>query len=154
MKISIKYRVVIKHLTKCRISQSVFNQLTCSWATFEGVIEGHKRPVSTSLNRSIYTSLSVVFHLKFWKTKTGLGPVFFRSWTGLETGPSSTMHTAPQVPVPAPVAPPAAAVGGGQAGTSVRSNTSATSISTFTWQWPRQWGRGGDRPWPGQVDAW
>jgi len=47
MKISIKYRVVIEHLTKCWISQSVFNQLTCSWATFEGVIEGHKWPVST-----------------------------------------------------------------------------------------------------------
>src|SRR6266705_1520481 len=31
--------------TKFGISQSVFNQLTCSWATFEGVIEGRKRPV-------------------------------------------------------------------------------------------------------------
>ena len=27
------------------ISVSFFKQLTCSWATFEGVIEGHKRPV-------------------------------------------------------------------------------------------------------------
>jgi len=76
MKISIKYQVVIEHLTKCWISQSVFNQLTCSWATFEGVIEGHKRPRLQSFE------------------KTGLGLVFFRSWTGLETGPSSTTLSA------------------------------------------------------------
>ena len=50
----IKYWVVIEHLTKCWISQSVFNQLTCSWATFEGVIEAHKRPVSTGPYRPVF----------------------------------------------------------------------------------------------------
>ena len=74
-----------QYFTFSTISQSILNQLICSWVSFQGYLEVYRRPVHLD-----WYFCGLYISKKKRPVFCGLGPVWLRFFSSFETGLPNT----------------------------------------------------------------